>query len=115
MELKDTQISTLLSLTRVLNTPRLGGGNGVVSKVVGLVVVYFFLELEHGMSLCEAILLYTALKAKLGALSEEEPKLFRHGHCGVGGHARRRASIVTNSSRSRTRSHKCRAKVGCNL
>jgi hypothetical protein len=74
MELKDTQISTLLSLTRVLNTPRLGGGNGVVSRVVGLVVVYFFLELEHGMSLCEAILLYTALKAKLGSPQRRRAK-----------------------------------------
>jgi hypothetical protein len=46
-----------------------------VFKVLGSVPTYLLLELEHGMSLCEAILLYTALKAKLRVLSEEELKL----------------------------------------
>jgi len=50
-------------------------GDGTAFKVVGPVAVHLLLELEHGMSLCEAILLYTALKAKLRALSEEELKL----------------------------------------
>jgi hypothetical protein len=50
-------------------------GDGTAFKVVGPVAVYLLLELEHGMSLCEAILLYTALKAKLRVLSEEELKL----------------------------------------
>ena len=50
-------------------------GDGAVFKVLGSVAPYFLLELEHGMSLCEAILLYTALKAKLRVLSEEELKL----------------------------------------
>jgi len=49
--------------------------DGTAFKVVGPVAVYLLLELEHGMSLCEAILLYTALKAKLRVLSEEELKL----------------------------------------
>jgi len=50
-------------------------GDGAAFKVVGPVAAYLLLELEHGMSLCEAILLYTALKAKLRALSEEELRL----------------------------------------
>jgi len=49
--------------------------DGTLFKVLGSVPTYFLLELEHGMSLCEAILLYTALKAKLRVLSEEELKL----------------------------------------
>jgi hypothetical protein len=80
--------------------------DGTAFKVVGLVAVYLLLELEHGMSLCEAILLYTALKAKLRVLSEDEA--LRHRHREAGGCACRRANNTANGNRPCTRPHRSR-------
>jgi len=49
--------------------------DGVVFKIPSLTIAYLFAELEPGMNLCEAIVLFTAIIAKLGKLTREDEEL----------------------------------------
>ena len=49
--------------------------DGVVFKIPSLTIAYLFTELEPGMNLCEAIVLFTAIIAKLGKLTREDEEL----------------------------------------
>jgi len=49
--------------------------DGVVFKIPSLTLAYMFAELEPGINLCEAIILFTAVLAKLGKLTKEDEEL----------------------------------------
>jgi len=49
--------------------------DAIVFKIPSLTIAYLFAELEPGMNLCEAIVLFTAILAKLGKLTREDEEL----------------------------------------